>query len=255
VHALSILPIKPLTRTAAIVQVIAVMAGLFAWIFVSTTFGAGILGATPNGLVAHVALTGLVGLALVFVATLGDESRIATLGLNKPTDKFGTATATLIAAGGTYVVSAIVTVSAMAAFGGGIDVVDKARAMETLSTIPLWSIVPVALFAGFNEEVMFRGFLLSRFRTLFGDHRRGLVLSVLLSSALFSAGHGYQGMIGVIQTFTAGVCLATVAAIRKSLWPSIIAHAAIDLFGLVALHFIKPLLEKMLEQEGFHVPR
>ena len=82
----------------------------------------------------------------------------------------------------------------------------------------------------------------------------GLVLGVVVSSALFSAGHGYQGMIGLVQTFVAGACFATVAVVRKSLWPSIIAHAAIDVFGLVALHFVKPLLEKMLEQEGFHVP-
>lgn len=249
------IPIKPLTRTAAAVQVVLVVGALFGWIFASTTFGAGILGASPNGLIAHVALTGLVGLLLVFVATAGDESRVATLQLARPTDMFGTGVATLVAAGGTYVASAIVTVGAMAAFGGGIDVVEKARAMETLSTMPLWAIAPVAVFAGFNEEVLFRGFLLSRFRVLFGADRRGLVLGVLASSALFCAGHGYQGMIGVVQTFVAGACLATVAAVRKSLWPSIAAHAAIDLFGLVALHFVKPLLEKMLEQEGFHVPR
>lgn len=248
------LPIKPLTRTWAAVQVVAVLATLFAWVFGSTTLGAGIFGSSPNMLVAHVALTGLVGLVAVFVATAGDESRIVTLGLSKPTDKFGTAVATLVAAGGTYITSAVVTVGAMALFGGSVDVVDKARAMEALSAFPLWSLLPVALFAGFNEEVLFRGFLLSRFRVLFGESRRSLALGVVLSAALFSAGHGYQGMIGVVQTFVAGACLATVAAVRKSLWPAIIAHAAIDLFGLVALHFVKPLLEKMLEQEGFHVP-
>ena len=230
------------------------LATLFAWVFGSTTLGAGIIGSSPNMLVAHVGLTGLVGLLAVFVATAGDESRVVSLGLSNPTDKFATAVATLIAAGGTYVVSAVVTVSAMALFGSSIDVVDKARAMETLSAFPLWSLLPVALFAGFNEEILFRGFLLSRFRVIFGDTRRGLVIGVIVSAALFSAGHGYHGMIGVVQTFVAGACLATVAAVRKSLWPSIIAHAAIDLFGLVALHFVKPLLEKMLEHEGFHVP-
>ena len=248
------IPIKPLTRTGAILQVAFVLGALFAWVLGSSTLGAGILGASPNMLVAHVALTGLVGLVAVFVATSGDESRVVSLGLSKPTDKFGTAVATLVATGGTYIMSAVFTVAAMALFGGGLDIVAKARAMETLGALPLWSLVPVAVFAGFNEEILFRGFLLSRFRVLLGESRRGLVLGVILSSALFSAGHGYQGMIGLVQTFVAGACFATVATVRKSLWPSIIAHAAIDVFGLVALHYVKPLLEKMLEQQGIPAP-
>ncbi len=252
------IPIKPLTRAGATIQVAVVIGLLLAWVFGSSILGVGILGSSPNAIVAHVALTGAVGLLLVFVATAGDESRIVSLGLSRPTDKLGTAVATMIAAGGTYIASAVVTVSALALIhlvqgsNGGIEVIDKARAMQTLSDLPLWSILPVALFAGFNEEVMFRGFLMHRFRVVFGDTRRGLVLSVLVSSALFAVGHGYQGLLGVVQTFVAGACLATVAAVRKSLWPSIVAHAAIDLFGLVALHFLKPFLEKVLEQEGFH---
>jgi membrane protease YdiL (CAAX protease family) len=138
------------------------------------------------------------------------------------------------------------------AFGGAKDLADKAKAMELLGDLPFAAIVPIALFAGFYEEVVFRGFLLDRLRIVFGQSRRGLVLAVLVSSALFAAGHAYQGALGIIQTFAAGACFAALAAIRRSLWSSIVAHAVIDLFGLFALHYLRPFLEKALEQQGIH---
>ena len=112
-----------------------------------------------------------------------------------------------------------------------------------LSNVSPWAAVPLAMFVGLYEEVVFRGFLLSRLRTVFTSPHWGwwttTGLAVLVSSALFSAGHGYQGPLGLLQTFAIGVVLASVAAWRGSIWPCILAHAGIDSIGLLALPLLK----------------
>ena len=62
---------------------------------------------------------------------------------------------------------------------------------------------------------------------------------MLLSSAVFALGHGYQGALGIVQTGAAGIALAIVALWRKSIWPCIFAHVLIDVFGLLALRFVQ----------------
>jgi membrane protease YdiL (CAAX protease family) len=130
----------------------------------------------------------------------------------------------------------------------GKELANKAEWASELGKIPLALALPIALFAGFYEEVLFRGFVLGRLRIVIGSGVWRTAIAVVLSSALFAAGHGYQGGLGLAQTFAAGVSLATLAAYRKSIWPSIIAHALIDSIGLVALHVLRPLLEQLKHQ-------
>jgi membrane protease YdiL (CAAX protease family) len=79
-----------------------------------------------------------------------------------------------------------------------------------LADVPVATILPLALFAGFWEEIVFRGFLLGRLRAALpaGPRRpaclRRDVLSVGLTALLFGLGHGYQGALGMLQTSLAG---------------------------------------------------
>jgi hypothetical protein len=244
------IPFAPITRPRAALHAAVVVVALLAWVLLSETFGLGPLGQGHLALIVHASLTGLIALALVFIATLGDADRVASLGLSRPA-WLPTVLAAMLGAGATYIVSAVVSGAAMLAMGGMKDVEAKARALAALGDIPIWTIAPIALFAGFYEEVVFRGFLLGRLRIVFGESRRGLAAAVVVSSLLFASGHAYQGKLGLVQTFAAGACLGVIAAVRRSLWPSIFAHAAIDLFGLFALQFLRPALEKILEHEGF----
>ena len=50
------------------------------------------------------------------------------------------------------------------------------------------------------EETIFRGYLILRFRAVTGRTSA----AVLLSSIVFSLGHGYEGMAGVISVFSLG---------------------------------------------------
>ena len=68
----------------------------------------------------------------------------------------------------------------------------------------------------------------------------------LASAALFGLGHAYQGVLGVLQTFTVGLVLAAVAVWRGSIWPCILAHVGIDVFGLFLLRAVAPALREAL---------
>jgi uncharacterized protein len=118
--------------------------------------------------------------------------------------------------------------------------------------VPLWAILPLAIFVGFWEETVFRGFLLGRFRAAFGatdSLSKRDVWAVVLTAVLFGGAHGYQGVLGVMQTSVIGITLGLLTVWRKSVWPAAIAHATIDAFGLFALALLKPYLEKLARGE------
>jgi membrane protease YdiL (CAAX protease family) len=85
------------------------------------------------------------------------------------------------------------------------------------------------------EETIFRGYLLLRFE-------KGLQMApfaaALLSSVIFSLGHGYEGTSGVITVGYIGLCFALVYQWRGSLVAPMIMHFLQDFAGIV----LAPLL-------------
>jgi membrane protease YdiL (CAAX protease family) len=73
------------------------------------------------------------------------------------------------------------------------------------------------------------------------------VLAVLLTGLFFGAGHGYQGWLGVGQTAVAGIALGALTVWRKSIWPAMGAHLAIDAFGLIMIKVLKPMLDSLMD--------
>ncbi len=69
--------------------------------------------------------------------------------------------------------------------------------------ILLYSWVSAAL----GEEVFFRGYVLNRIKDFFEGSKTGTFLALLLSSIIFSFGHLYQGVPGVVTTFLIGMIL------------------------------------------------
>ncbi len=91
-----------------------------------------------------------------------------------------------------------------------------------------WMIVP-ALFCGvFLEEVLFRGYLISRLRELLGKYWS----PVLISSFLFGIWHWYQGPLGMIYATCFGLATGTCFGITRRIWPALIVHLAYDSFVL-----------------------
>jgi membrane protease YdiL (CAAX protease family) len=89
--------------------------------------------------------------------------------------------------------------------------------------------IPVALSAGFCEELAFRGYLQKQFQAITG--RAGW--AVLIQAIVFGIGHLYEGVGQVARITLFGVLFGLLALWRKSLRPGMIAHAWSDIFGVI----------------------
>lgn len=90
----------------------------------------------------------------------------------------------------------------------------------------------------FGEEMQFRGFVFSRFATLFGPGRTGALAAWLAQGLMFGALHGYQGVAGVATTGSVGLVLGAVYLIaRRNLIACIILHGLIDTASLTAMYY------------------
>jgi uncharacterized protein len=97
--------------------------------------------------------------------------------------------------------------------------------------LPFMAVVAGMMFVGFYEEVLVRGLLLERCRQVFG----GIWVPVLVSSAIFGAAHFDQGWTGMGQTALIGVVLARLTLYWGTLWPAILAHAALNTLTLTVV--------------------
>ena len=89
--------------------------------------------------------------------------------------------------------------------------------------------IPVALSAGFCEELAFRGYLQKQFEAITGSAG----WAVVIQAVVFGVGHFYEGVgpVGRITLF--GVLFGLLAVWRKSLRPGMITHAWSDIFGVI----------------------
>jgi membrane protease YdiL (CAAX protease family) len=81
------------------------------------------------------------------------------------------------------------------------------------------------------EETIFRGYLMLRFQSLL----RGSARAVLLSSLIFSLGHGYEGSAGLVTVGVMGAVFALIYLWRRSLVAPIVMHFLQDFLSIVLL--------------------
>lgn len=91
----------------------------------------------------------------------------------------------------------------------------------------LWNLVSVT--AAITEEIIYRGFLIKAFTTLFPHLSIGFIL--LIASFLFGLAHTYQGLIGVIRTTVVGIFFSLLYLGFGSIVPVILFHFLIDYFA------------------------
>ncbi len=91
--------------------------------------------------------------------------------------------------------------------------------------------------AAFGEEILFRGYLLTRVAGLFGGGPRARLAALTLQAAAFGAAHLYQGLAGVLVTGSVGFVLGALYLMtRRNLWAVIVAHGLVDTVSLTALY-------------------
>ena len=110
----------------------------------------------------------------------------------------------------------------------GSEVADKSNLGEYFSGykyLPFW--IFLCVFKGGLSEELWRTYALQTFEDRYGIG--GVLIALLLSSAVFGFGHYYQGTAAVLSTAMEGCVYAIIFFWRRSALEVIIAHATRDL--------------------------
>jgi membrane protease YdiL (CAAX protease family) len=95
--------------------------------------------------------------------------------------------------------------------------------------------VILVLIVAFAEETIFRGYLILRLRALTSSP----AAAVLISTAVFSLGHGYEGSAGIVTVAVLGLVFAMVFLWRRSLVAAMTMHFLQDFLGIVLVPLLK----------------
>ncbi len=113
------------------------------------------------------------------------------------------------------------------------------RTLPDVSTLGLFLIMMALVWTtnSFGEEMVFRGFLMKRFSTIFGGTRFAWILAAFAQAMIFGLGHAYQGLVGILITGMVGLVFGLLYLVaRRNLWPMIFAHGLINSVAFTVLH-------------------
>jgi membrane protease YdiL (CAAX protease family) len=85
------------------------------------------------------------------------------------------------------------------------------------------------------EETIFRGYLILRLKAV----TQSPAAAAVLSAAIFSLGHGYEGSSGVVTVGVMGLVFALVYLWRQSLCAPMVMHFLLDFIGIVLLPMLR----------------
>lgn len=100
----------------------------------------------------------------------------------------------------------------------------------------LWVLLVVAPSAGICEELIYRGFVVSRLSLIISP-----VGAAGLAALVFGLAHAYQGRLGAIRAGLIALLLSTPILRAGTVLPAMAAHALIDAVGIL---WLWPLLER-----------
>ena len=89
----------------------------------------------------------------------------------------------------------------------------------------------VSLSAGFCEEIVFRGFLITYLMALFDSSAYGIWIAISLSTLIFAVLHAYQGWVAILKIALLTFMFGVIFVMTESLWPVIILHFGVDFLG------------------------
>lgn len=108
----------------------------------------------------------------------------------------------------------------------------------------LWMLIAI-VHGGFFEEMIFRGFTITKLEQVFGPESRwAMPAAILAQSIFFGALHAYyQGLGGAIATGLVGLAFGLLFwAFKRNLWPIIMAHAATGMLTMTA-RYVDSIIE------------
>jgi membrane protease YdiL (CAAX protease family) len=101
----------------------------------------------------------------------------------------------------------------------------------------IWIVLGFML-GGLLEEILFRGFLITRISKFLKVNKISDLLALFATSVLFGLCHYYQGWSGVISTGLIGFMFGIIfLAFNKNLWYPILTHGFVNMTALTILYF------------------
>ena len=141
----------------------------------------------------------------------------------------------LVLAVTTFIVGGLVMQNVVAS-GAGVDTSGYDYLRGNLPRL-LMALAAVYVVSSFGEEVLYRGFLISRLQGILGAGRLATVVSVFVSALIFGLVHFDWGVVGVVQTSFMGLVFAAAYVItRRNLWALVLAHAIMDTLLLIQVY-------------------
>jgi membrane protease YdiL (CAAX protease family) len=102
--------------------------------------------------------------------------------------------------------------------------------------LALRNLAIVWVFAGFGEEVGYRGYLLTRAADVGNRSRLAYLAAMLYVAVLFGFAHFFKGRAGVMDSTYSGLILGGLYLLSgRNLWPAILAHGLSDTFAVFVI--------------------
>jgi len=99
------------------------------------------------------------------------------------------------------------------------------------------ALLAVFIASSFGEEVIYRGFLITRISEMGGNNKTWIRLAVLISSIVFGLIHFEWGPMGMVQTGFMGLAFGVAFLLTKrNLWTLIMAHFYMDAILMVQMY-------------------
>ncbi len=109
------------------------------------------------------------------------------------------------------------------------------RLLERVPRMGIGSMFLVAVLVGWYEEVLFRGFLMTRLRRLTGSW----TLGVALSATIFTLPHMYdQTPVMMVVVGSLALIFSLTTIWRRSIIPAIVGHALFDFCQFIGLFYV-----------------
>ena len=176
----------------------------------------------------------LVLLVLTTVSLVVRRRGLGSLGLHRPAKPGRLVIEVLgLSIGWTLLTLAVLMPVAEHLTGRRQDVSQFAAVQGSVSLLLLLLLMSWTL-AALGEEIAYRGFLQTRMRDILPDGRTGLVIAVLLSSAVFGLAHSEQGPVGILLTTVDAIFFSVLRYRYGTLWAAILGHGFNNSIGLIA---------------------
>lgn len=98
------------------------------------------------------------------------------------------------------------------------------------------------VLAALSEETVYRGFVHTRARELFGRYNWNYAAGAIVSAMFFGLAHTEQGLAGVVITFFDAIYFSLIRRhFNDNLWAAVLAHGISNTIGIVGFFILGPI--------------